>query len=208
MFYKTGFDLINEIKDLGVLRTPKIVKAIEEIDRKDFVRAEDKNGAYENVPLSIGFGQTISQPLTVAFMLELLEVEEGNKVLDVGAGSGWTTALLAKLVGEKEKVYATEVISELLGFGSENLSKYFKKDRAEIFLAGSILGLPEQAPFDRILVSAAGDKIPETLVEQLKAGGIMVLPVSNSIKRVIKGKVEKELVIEEYPGFVFVRLKE
>jgi protein-L-isoaspartate(D-aspartate) O-methyltransferase len=201
-------NLVEELKMAGVLKSPQVVKTLLDIDRKDFVRKEDKDSAYENFPLSIGYGQTISQPLTVVFMLELLELQEGNKVLDVGAGSGWTTALLAKLVGEKGKIYGTEVIPELLAFGNKNVSKYFKKSRAEISLAKDTLGLPEEAPFDRILVSAAGDKIPETLIGQLKTGGIMVIPVRNSIKRVRKNEIGGELLLEEYPGFVFVKLKE
>lgn len=201
-------NLVEELKTTGVLRSPEIIKAFLDVDRKDFVRKEDVNSAYENIPFSIGFGQTISQPLTVAFMLELLEPKRGERVLDVGAGSGWSTALLAYLTGKEGYVFGTEIVPELLEFGKKNLSKYFKENRADIFLAKRELGLPEEAPFDRILVSASGEKISKTLVEQLKPDGTLVMPVENSIIKVVRGRFSDELVEEEYPGFVFVKLKE
>lgn len=200
--------LVEELKTAGVLKSPEIVKAFLAVDRKDFARKEDKDSAYENIPLSIGFNQTISQPLTVAFMLELLEAKKGDRILDVGAGSGWTTALLTYLVGKGGYVFGTEIVPELLDFGKKNLAKYFGASRADIFLAKRELGLEDEAPFDRILVSAAGESIPKTLVEQLKGGGTLVMPVRNSIKKVVKSHADMEPAIEEYPGFVFVKLKE
>ncbi|MGB9609289.1 MAG: protein-L-isoaspartate O-methyltransferase family protein, partial [Minisyncoccia bacterium] len=109
--------LIDDLIKDGFLKSPRIIDAFRKVDRMNFVIDYVKNEAYRNSPLAIGFGQTISQPLTVAFMLELLDVQEGNKVLDVGSGSGWTTALLAELVGEKGKVYGIEIIPELYEFG-------------------------------------------------------------------------------------------
>jgi len=183
-----------------------ITLAFRNIDRKDFVPEEYLDQACGDYPLPIGFGQTISQPSTVAFMFELLNPKEGDKVLDVGSGSGWTTALLADIVGEKGRVFGVELVLELVELGRKNLSKYDKYLNAQIYLAGKHLGLPGKAPFDRILVSASGEEIPEELIKQLKVGGVMVVPVLNSvwkIKRVSESGVEKE----EYPGFVFVPLK-
>ncbi|MGB9681196.1 MAG: protein-L-isoaspartate O-methyltransferase family protein, partial [Minisyncoccia bacterium] len=117
-------ELIKELIEEGVLKSPKLIEAFLKIDRKDFVLEDLKEYAYLNQPLSIGFGQTISQPLVVAFMLELLEVQEGEKILDIGSGSGWTTALLSYLTGEKGKVFAIERIPELKEFGEENVKKY------------------------------------------------------------------------------------
>ena len=160
--------------------------------------------ANENYPLPIGFGQTISQPFTVAFMLKLLSPQEGDKVLDVGCGSGWTTALLANLVGKTGKVFGVEIIPELVEFGRKNLAKY-NFPNAEIVQAGAELGLPSEAPFDRILVSAAAEEIPETLLRQLKAPGVMVLPVKNVIVQ-IKKDATGEISKKEFPGFAFVPL--
>ncbi|MCD6283661.1 protein-L-isoaspartate O-methyltransferase, partial [bacterium] len=95
--------LIQQLISEGYLKTPEIIKAFREIDRKDFVPSYLKKEAYINAPLPIGFGQTISQPLTVAFMLELLQPKRGDKILDIGSGSGWTTALLAYIVGQKDR---------------------------------------------------------------------------------------------------------
>src|SRR3989338_8868612 len=130
----TKNDLIKELIDFGYLKTPRIVEAFRAIDRVDFVRDEYKDEAYENYPLPIGGGQTISQPLTVAFMLELLNPQPGEKILDVGYGSGWQTALLAQIVseyrGQKTKnesggvVIAIERIPGLCKFGAQNIAKY------------------------------------------------------------------------------------
>ena len=179
-------------------------RVFKKIKRADFVRKGYQAEADENYPLPIGFGQTISQPFTVAFMLELLESQKGNKVLDVGSGSGWTMALLANLAGETGKVFGVEIIPELVEFGRRNLAKY-NFPNAEIVQAGAELGLTSEAPFDRILVSAAAEEVPKTLLRQLKSPGILVLPVRNTIIQIKKdtaGKISQR----EFPGFVFVPL--
>lgn len=199
--------LIQEIINAGYLKTPEIIDAFQKIDRYDFVIDYLKTDAYLNAPLAIGFGQTISQPLTVAFMLELLQPEKGNKVLDIGSGSGWTTALISYLVGETGKVYGIEIIPELCEFGKRNVSRYnfVKKGIAEIICGDGSEGLKEVAPFDRILSSAATEEIPQSWKEQLKIGGRMVLPMNQSLFLVIK-KGENDFEIKEYPGFIFVPL--
>jgi protein-L-isoaspartate(D-aspartate) O-methyltransferase len=159
--------------------------------------------AYEDAPLAIGYLQTISQPYTVAFMLELLKPEAGNKVLDVGAGSGWTTALLAHIVGTEGSVLGLERVDELIAFGSENLKK-LNVAQARIERAGTELGAPQEALFDRILVSAAARSFPHELLTQLKEGGIIVLPVRDAIWKVVR--VEHQPVIERFEGFAFVPL--
>ena len=112
--------LVKELISSGYLKTPEIIDAFQKIDRKDFVSDEYKDRAYVNAPLPIGYGQTISQPLTVAFMLELLQPEKGNKILEIGSGSGWQTALLARVVGDEGRVFAIELIPELEQFGRKN----------------------------------------------------------------------------------------
>ncbi len=188
----------------GVFRNESIKKAFEDIDRKDFVPEDYEPEAYEDHALPIGYGQTISQPTVVAFMLELLDVCEGDKVLDVGSGSGWTTALLAKLVGKKGKVTGLEIIPELVGMGRENIKKY-ELSNADIKLAKDDGKIPVAGQFDRILVSASSEEIPQEFVERLVNGGVMVLPVREALCRVDKTS-KGEIKEKKYPGFVFVPL--
>jgi len=115
----TNKDLINELLQSDYLNTLRIIKAFEEVDRKDFVPPELKTEAYKNFPLSIGHGQTISQPATVAFMLEKLQAEKGHKILDIGSGSGWQTALLASIAGRQGKVIGLEIKDDLIKYGQK-----------------------------------------------------------------------------------------
>ncbi len=216
--------LVEELIKEGWLKTPEVISAFRKIKRADFLPEEIRDLAELNEALSIDFGQTISQPLVVAFMLELLKPEEGEKILDVGSGSGWTSALLGEIVGERGKVIAIELVPELKEFGEKNVAKYgfIKEGRVEFICADGSKGYPKEAPFDRILCSAAVQReIPQTWREQLKVGGKIVAPISSSIwlftkKSQEKGdepsvhlnSVQEDLVFEEieYPGFVFVPL--
>jgi len=186
----------------GVLKTPVLIRAFEKIDRVDFVAEGLEFMAYEDRPLPILSSQTISQPYTVAFMLELLEVNANDVVMDLGSGSGWTTALLASIA---EYVDAVERHTELLAFSQKNLEKYNFKN-ISLHQAESSLGLKGRL-FDKILVSCAAESMPNSLLEQLKPGGIMVIPIKNSIFKVRK-REDGSLALEEHPGFVFVPLIE
>ena len=202
--------LIKELMEEGILKTPSIIGAFEKVDRKDFVPEELKDKAYLNTPLPIGYGQTISQPLTVAFMLELLQPQAGDKVLEVGSGSGWQTALLAHIVSGSDgqgKVIAVELIPELMSFGRKNVAKYgfIKKDIVEVHSFNATKGMPEEAPFDRIISAASGQDLPEAWKEQLKIGGRIVAPIKNSIHLFVK-KEENKFEENIYPGFAFVPL--
>ena len=197
-------ELIDSMILRGMLDSPHIIDAFREVDRKYFVPESFEDHIYIDAPLPIGNNQTISQPSTVAFMLEKLEPEEGDKVLDIGSGSGWTTALLCHIVGEKGSVTGLERMDALVEQGEENLSKLQFGSHCRIQRAGEKLGLPGEQ-FDRILVSASADEIPEELFLQLKIGGILVIPVKNSIfkfKKVSDTYVERD----EFYGFVFVPL--
>lgn len=196
-------ELIEHLIKRRVLVTRSIIDALSKMDRINFIRPEDLNRAYMDNPLSIGYGQTISQPYTVVFMLELLQPEKGNKILDIGSGSGWTTALLAYIVQKEGSVLGMEKASDLVKFGKSNIEKY-NFTNAKIVQSGEELGKPEEQ-FDRILVSAAAREVPDELVNQLKIGGRMVIPVQSSIykvDKVSKDQVEKD---ENY-GFSFVPL--
>ena len=199
--------LINRLIDHGYLKTPEIIDAFYKINRIDFLPEDLKSEAQINAPLPIGCGQTISQPLTVAFMLELLQPKRGYKILDVGSGSGWQSSLLAYITGDEGRVIAIERIPELSEFGKENSEKYNFRNLEFVVGNGSV-GYKKEAPYDRIIVAAAAfDKIPDELKSQLKIGGRMVIPVRNSIWLVIK-KEENKFEEKEFPGFVFVPLVE
>lgn len=198
------------VKDLiyqGYLKTDRIIGAFSKIRRVDFVPQDLESAALANIPLPIGQGQTISQPLTVAFMLEKLEPLPGDKILDVGSGSGWTTALLAYIVGKKGKIIGMERIKELCDFGINNVSKYhlIEGGRVKIICADGTKGYVNEAPYDRILVSAAAREVPKELKKQLKIGGRLVIPVGSSIW-LIEKKSDKDFREVEYPGFAFVPL--
>jgi len=192
-------------KDTKVLRISEVKRAFKKIDRVDFVLESYKEEAYEDYPLPIGFGQTISQPTTVVFMLELLNLKPNSKVLDVGSGSGYTTALLATIVSGSD-VLGLEIVPELAEMGKRNLAKYnFPNAKIECN-DGRFFFTGNSQKFDRILVNAAAEEIPENLLEILKPEGIMVIPIRHSLFQVHKkgnGKVE----FTEYPGFAFVELK-
>lgn len=203
-------NLIQQLIDQNYLKTPRIIQAFKKINRRDFVLPEMQLNAKMNAPLGIGYGQTISQPLTVAFMIELLSPQKGQKILDIGSGSGWTTAILAEIVGGQGKVFGIERIQELKDFGENNVRKYnfIKSGRATFIQGDGTKGLPEQAPFDRIHVAAAANTTPKALLDQLAVGGKLVIPEGINfqdivlIERVGKNKYQQK----RFPGFAFVPL--
>lgn len=205
--------LVDDLKRSGVLKTPRIIQAFEKIHRADFM--PEGMGSLSDIdePFLIGEGQTISQPTTVAIMLELLQPEPGDKVLDVGYGSGWQTALLASMVGPRGTVYGVERLKKLCAFGKENISKYpfLLEKRVRLYCRDGSKGLPHVAKkekgFDCIIAAASGTRVPQAFRDQLKVGGRLVLPIRESLWLFVKKK-DGSFASKEKPGFLFVPLVE
>ncbi len=161
-----------------------VAEAFRVVPRRDFLPAGVRSQADEDRPLPIGEGQTNSQPRTVAGMLDLLDVRPGHRVLDVGSGSGWTTALLAELVGPAGWVLGLELSPTLAQWGAANVAAREREWARVQQATPGLLGAPEQAPYDRVLVSAEADELPEALVDQLAADGVLVVPVAGRMCRV------------------------
>lgn len=218
------------IKSLRRQKIPeKILHAFEKIKREDFIPACLNKKAYEDTALPIGKGQTISQPYTISIMLLLLEPQDNQKILEVGSGSGYVLALINE-ISKNSELYGIERIKELAETSKKILSE---KENIKIIYGDGSKGLPEYALFDRIIVSAASEEIPQKLLTQLKIGGILVAPIKDSIIQIKKYANENQKIsvpeeflnqkfrskkiltctkflykITEFPGFVFVPLIE
>ena len=155
------------------IRDERLLSAMSEVPRHEFVEAQYRNQAYEDHPLPIGAGQTVSQPYIVGLMLELLRLERSSKVLEIGTGSGYQTAILAKLAAH---VYSVERHAELAREAQKNLSRLGLAN-VTVVVGDGAQGLPEFAPFDAVVVSAAAGEIPRPLFTQLREGGRMIIPV-------------------------------
>jgi protein-L-isoaspartate(D-aspartate) O-methyltransferase len=179
--------------------------AFRAMPRPGFLPRNQQRLAGFDGPLRIGHGQTNSQPRTVEAMLRLLDVRPGQRVLDVGAGSGWTTALLAHLVGSEGEVRGVEIEEDLVGFGAANLAATGQPWATITRATPGVLGLPDHAPYDRILVSAEPRALPDELVAQLADDGRMVIPVRGTMLLVVRagGQVE----VTEHGGYRFVPLR-
>jgi len=191
-------ELFKELEGYGIEK--RVLEAMRKVDRAGFVPKGMKQQAWENMPLPIGQGQTISQPLMVAVMTEALDVHKGDKVLEVGLGSGYQAAVLEELGAE---VIGIERIPELAEMARKNLAGR----NIKISVGDGTLGLPEEAPFDRIMATAGAPHLPKALEEQLKMGGKIVMPLGHGYQELIAGtKTEKGMRIEKKGGCAFVPL--
>ncbi|MFQ5476344.1 MAG: protein-L-isoaspartate(D-aspartate) O-methyltransferase [Nitrosopumilus sp.] len=199
-------DLINTLKDSGFLTNDYVESAFRNIPRHEFVPTSELDRAYYNEPIPIMKDQTISQPGVVSRMTEWLDIKDGQKILEIGTGSGWQSSILSYLVG-KGTVYTIERHPELAKFAEENLKK-LGIDNVHVILGDGSLGYPNASPFDRIIVTAACTEIPLPLLEQLGENGLIIAPVGDSfqslilLKKTSKGIVE----IKNQSNYVFVPL--
>ncbi|MDK2886101.1 MAG: protein-L-isoaspartate(D-aspartate) O-methyltransferase [Thermosipho sp. (in: thermotogales)] len=175
----------------------KIIEAMNKIDRKLFVPENLQNYAYEDIPLTIGFGQTITAPHMVGIMCQELELTEGDKVLEIGTGSGYNAAVMSLLVGNSGHIYTIERIEELHKLAKERFEKLNLTNITAILGDGKD-GLKEFAPFNKIVFTCYSRKVPEKLLEQLADNGVMLIPIGNEYLQVLKkirkinGKINEE----------------
>ncbi len=200
-------ELIEKWKKDGLVKDERLISAFRKIKRENFILKKDLSRVYSDYPLQILGSQTISQPTTIMTMLEALELKETDKVLEIGAGSGYNAALIASIC-TKGIVYSTEIVEELIPFAKKNLKKE-KITNVEVIHTDGSFGLREKSPFDRIISTCACPEIPEPWIDQLKSNGIIVAPVGpvhaqEMIQlRKIKGKIEMKTL----GNFMFVPLK-
>lgn len=195
--------LLDYWKQNKIIHSEKLLDAFRKVPREEFVLKEYRNQAYEDIALPIIKGQTISQPTTVMLMTQVLDVKPSDKVLEIGAGSGYQAAILSYLAKE---VITTEIIPELVEYAKKNLKGY---SNVKIIQANEHeIGYEKEAPYDRIIVTAASPEIPKRLLEQLKENGLMIIPVGEKFtQEMLLIKKEKPLQIKNLGGFVFVPLK-
>jgi len=199
-------DLINYLKNSRFLNDKKVEEAFRNIPRHEFVPSSELDYAYYNEPLPTKKNQTISQPAVVSRMTEWLDVRQGQKILEIGTGSGWQTAILSYLVGPRT-VYSVEIKPELAKFARKNLEKLEIKN-VDVILSDGSIGYSKASPYDRIIITAACTEIPLPLLDQLADGGLLVAPVGDSSQSlVLLQKTRKGIVeIKNESHYVFVPL--
>ncbi len=183
----------------------QVLAAMGDVPRHIFVRERDSGDAYEDNPLSIGHGQTISAPHIVGIMCSLLEIEEGMTILEIGGGSGYHAAVLAELTGHSGMVYSIERVTELAEFARQNLRNAGYKN-VVVTTGDGTLGLPEHAPYDRITVACAAPAVPQPLIDQLKRGGSMTIPVGRYLQELYLVHKNDVISKKKSGGVVFVPL--
>lgn len=197
---KTDWEkLIDNLTKQGILRSPKVIRALQSIPRARFLSEESRAYSASDTPLPIGQGQTISAPHMVAIMNEALQLQTGQKILEVGAGSGWHAVTIAEIVAPKESprsewghVYTVEINQTLAELARKNVMNSGYGDRISLIFGDGSKGYAQKAPYDRIVVAAASPEIPRPLLKQLKPEGIMLIPVGNASLFQTLLKVTKE----------------
>jgi len=183
----------------------RVIEAMKKVPRELFVPETLQQRAYDDIPLPIGFGQTISAPHMVAIMCDILDLKKGMSVLDVGSGSGYHAAVMAELIGPGGHIYSVERVPELAARARESLKRAGIGNVTVVEGDGS-LGLPDHAPYDRINVAATAPSAPDPLKQQLKPGGKMVVPVGLGFQELILVTRDNGFTTEELMGVAFVPL--
>ncbi len=183
-------ELVNRLTSWGYLKTSKIIDAFRKVPRHEFIPEDLRESAYLDQPLPIGRGQTISAPSMIAIMLEVLQPEAGQKVLEIGAGSGYNAALIGEIIGKNGQLYTIERLENIAEFGRDNLKKT-GYGRVKVIVGDGTLGYEKEAPWDRILVTACAPEVPKPLVNQLKIGGKLAAPVGRHYMAQTLVSVEK-----------------
>lgn len=200
--------MVQRLQRQGVIRSPPVVEAMRAIPRHLFVPRALRGSAYHDTPLGIGGGQTISAPHMVGMMLEHLDLAQGQRVLEVGAGSGYHAALVAHVVGPAGHVYSVERVASLAERARRNLAEAGMAGRVEVVVGDGSLGWAEQAPYDRIFVTCGAPDIPPPLLDELVDGGKLLIPVGSRYYQdlVLAEKAEGEVRRRNLGGCVFVPL--
>lgn len=195
--------LLADLESGGYLNDPRLEEAMLEVPRHVFVPKELRDAAYEDRPLPIGFGQTVSAPHMVAMMSTALQLEGGEKVLEVGTGVGYHAAIVRHLVGPKGRVISVEFLPELVQLAKKNLKA--AKSKVEVHEGDGFAGWPEEAPYDAVYVTCAIPDIPDALIDQLKEGGHFIAPVGITRCQLMAGrKVDGELLLDDLGPCLFV----
>ena len=193
--------LISYWRNSGLVEDEKILQAFESVPRENFVLKQHKEDAYMDEPLPLMEGQTISQPTTVAIMTQAAEIEEGQKVLEIGAGSGYQAAILSKLAGKEGNVFTIERIKKLADYARKNLKSY---RNVSVIHADGTKGYSKEEPYDRIVVTAAASELPKEIFKQLASNGIMVIPIEDHLFKITKVRGRPKM--QDLGLFVFVPL--
>jgi protein-L-isoaspartate(D-aspartate) O-methyltransferase len=199
---------LNKEQLLGSLEEiadPRVISAMSHVRRELFLPEPLASRSYDDTPLPIGRGQTISAPHMVAIMCTILDLQPGMNVLEVGGGSGYHAAVMAELVSPGGRIYSIERIAELAAAARSNLARAGTVNVTVIHSDGS-LGLPEHAPYDRISVAATAPRVPEPLKQQLKVGGMMVIPVGEDYQELYLVTRKNGFSVEKKMGVIFVPL--
>jgi len=198
MWEKRRIDMVEKQIEARGVEDKRVIEAMKKVPRHLFVREKDMDRAYRDCPLSIGWGQTISQPYIVAYMIEALHLCGGERVLEIGAGSGYEAAILSHLAGD---IVSVEIVPELAHEVAIRLQD-MGYDNIEVIEGNGYRGYEDRAPYDAIILSAAPERIPVSLIEQLAPGGRMILPLGGYFQRLVvleKGPGEKLYMTELLP---------